>query len=178
MLDEKLKSVYAAEIFRLAEERKDENFYNSSAEHAAIVHRALAKYATEYIDIFSSSMCSDVSNNAEYCRLIKAFLDTDSKRSIRIILTDYSDSFLKTDIAGVLAGYPSQVSVKSYNGKVMYKGKPAHFTVSDGRAFRLETDIDARMAFGNFNSPGQAGALENVFDKIFKSRLVEDVRLN
>ncbi|MFP5129153.1 hypothetical protein ACJEEO_01650 [Phocaeicola coprocola] len=178
MLNSRLKSVYATEIFKLAEEKENKIFYNSSAEHASIVHQALAKYATDYIDIFSSSMCTDVSNNPEYCSSIKAFLDADKVHLIKIILTDYTEAFLSTDIAKLLANYPLQVSIKKYNGRILYKGLPAHFTVSDDRAFRLETDINERMAFGNFNSPEQAKELKNVFDKIFNSTLVKDVCLN
>lgn len=178
MLDNKLKTVYASSILRLAEEHKDEVFYNSSAEHASIVHLALATYASKYIYIFSSSMCTDVSNNCEYRQAIKSFLDADKERSIKIILTDYTESFQYTDIAELLKKYPRQVSVKSYKGRVIFKGKPAHFTVSDDRAFRLETDIENRMAFGNFNSPKQAMELKNVFDNIFASDLAKDVCFN
>lgn len=177
MLSEKMKSVYAADIFRLAAEQKNEVFYNSSAEHAAIVHQALASYATRYIDVFSSNMCTEVSNNAGYCDAMKKFLDSDITHSIRIILTDYTPDFSRTDIARLFAKYPLQVSVKSYDGNVMYKGAPAHFTVSDDRAFRLETDIKERMAFGNFNSPEQAVGLRTVFDKIFISPLAKSVPL-
>ena len=62
-MDTGIKSVYETEIFRLAEKHESKVFYNSSAEHASIVHLALASYAKEYIDIFSSSMCTEVSNN-------------------------------------------------------------------------------------------------------------------
>lgn len=178
MLNNGLKSVYATEIFKLAEDRSEKVFYNSSAEHASIVHLALAKYATDYIDIFCSSMCTEVSNNADYCLAMKTFLDADKGHRIKIILTDYTDSFLQTNIARLFAGYPLQVSIKKYNGVILYKGLPAHFTVSDDRAFRLETDIKERMAFGNFNSPKQAEGLRKVFDKIFSSELVKDVCLN
>lgn len=178
MTDDRLVSVYATEICKLAERRESKVFYNSSAEHAAIVHQALAKYADSYIDIFSSSMCTEVSNNQEYCAAVKSFLDADKNHCMKIILTDYNEGFLQTNIAKLLARYPLQVSVKSCKGRVLYKGKPVHFTVSDDRAFRLETDIDKRMAFGNFNSPSQAMELKNVFEKIFNSAnsdLVKDV---
>lgn len=179
MMDTGIKSVYETEIFGLAEKRESKVFYNSSAEHASIVHLALASYAKEYIDIFSSSMCTEVSNNQRYCAAVKDFLDADKRRYIKIILTDYTSDFLLTDIAKLLARYsPTQVRVKSYRGQLLYKGQPAHFTVSDDRAFRLETDIEKRMAFGNFNSPNQAKDLKDAFEKIFNSSLVEDVCLN
>ena len=123
-------------------------------------------------------MCTDVSNNLDYCNSIKIFLETNKEHSIKIILTDYTSNFLNTNIAKLLANYPLQVSVKRYNGCVMYKGAPAHFTVSDDRAFRLETDIKERMAFGNFNSPKQAKELKDIFERIFNSELAKDVSLD
>ena len=171
-----IQSEYAANIFRLAENRDDKVFYNSSAEHAMIVHQALAKTANEYIYIFSSSMCSEISNNNEYLDYLKDFLN-DKSHEIRIVFTDFSEAFLKMPIAKLLATYPLQVSIKKYPGKVLYNGYPAHFTVTDDRAFRLETDIENHMAFGNFNSPSQALALKEVFDRIYQSKLASEVTL-
>lgn len=172
-----LNTVYANDIFRMAAGKEDKMFYNSSTAHASIVHQALAKYATDYIDIFSSSMCTEISNNKDYCKYIENYLEGGKERKIRIILTDYSERFNETKIGLLFAKYPGQVSIKSYKGKVIYKDSPAHFTVSDDRAFRLETDIERHMAFGNFNSPEQARALKETFDKIFNSPLAKDVCL-
>lgn len=168
-------SVYAEEIFKLAEEKKNEIFYNSSAEHAIIVHQALMKTAENYVCIFSSSMCSEISNNPEYIAFVQSFLEGGKERTIQILLSDYTDDFWRKPIARKLANFPQQVHVKKYDGNAYYKGKPAHFTVTDGRAFRLETDIDKHMAFGNFNSEGQASALKSVFDKMFVSKLATAV---
>lgn len=168
-------SVYAEEIFRLAENRSDEIFYNSSAEHAIVVHQALMKTAERYVCIFSSSMCSEISNNDEYIKYVRNFLKGGNDRRINILLTDYTNDFWKQPIAKLLADYPLQVQVKKYDGNAYYKGAPAHFTVTDDRAFRLETDIEKHMAFGNFNSEEQAGALKVVFDKMFDSKLASIV---
>jgi len=172
-----LKSVYAEDIFRLAKGPEDKVFYNSSAEHAVIVHQALVKYAKEYIYIFSSSMCTEISNNPEYCQYMRDFLDLDGTHKIHIVLTDYNDAFKNMPIAKLLADYPMQVIVKQFNGKVMYNGQPAHFTVTDDRAFRLETNIKEHMAFGNFNSPDQAKVLRETFEQIFNSNLCKGVNL-
>lgn len=168
-------SVYAEDIFRLAEGKTNEIFYNSSAEHAIIVHQALMKTAENYVCIFSSSMCSEISNNLEYIAYVRAFLEGGKDRTIKILLTDFSLDFWQKPIAKLLAQYPLQVEVKKYDGNAYYKDKPAHFTVTDDRAFRLETDIDKHMAFGNFNSEGQASALKSVFDKMFVSKLATTV---
>lgn len=170
-------SAYEAEIFDLAKNRTDKLFYNSSAEHASIVHKALAMYAQKEICIFSSSMCSEVSNNEEYCALIKKFLLKSENNKIRIILTDYNDNFCCQQIYQVLKYHPSQVCIKAYNGGVKYNDKEAHFTVVDDSAFRLETDIEKRMAFGNFNDQTKAVALKEVFDRIFNSENAKTVKV-
>lgn len=170
-------SVYAEEIFKLAEDKKNEIFYNSSAEHAIIVHQALVKTATNYMYIFSSSMCTEISNNSDYCNLVKAFLRENKNRQIKIVLTDYNDGFALMPIAKLLAEFPLQVSIKRYPGEVYYKDKPVHFTITDDRAFRLETDINNHMAFGNFNSPDQAKAMKAVFEKVYQSKLASSVTL-
>lgn len=168
-------SVYAEEIFELAEGKKDEMFYNSSAEHAVIVHQALMKTAERYVCIYSSSMCSEISNNPDYCYYMKSFLEGSKDRKINILLTDYSNDFWNKEVGKLLSRYPQQVSIKKYDGTVYYKDSPVHFTVTDDRAYRLETDIENHMAFGNFNSEEQARALKEVFDKMFNSMLAESV---
>ena len=168
---------YSKEIFKMAENKENKVFFNSSAEHATIVHQALVKYATSYLDIFSSCMCTEISNNSEYCQLMERFLMEDEKRRVNIVLTDYTDNFRKTPIAKVLSKFPLQVTVKHYNGCAMYKGKPAHFTIADDRSFRLETDITKHIAFGNFSSPDKTLALKTVFEKVFDSDLSKSVSL-
>lgn len=177
MSDIPTRTVYAEKIFKLAREKSNEVFYNSSPEHAIIVHQALVQNADSYVYIFSSSMCTEVSNNSEYCEIVKRFLAGSEKRKIKIILTNYDEGFPEKPIAKVLALFPEQVEVKRFDGKVEYKGSPVHFTVSDDRAFRLETNIEEQMAFGNFRSPKQAGDLKAVFENVFALPSAETVRL-
>lgn len=172
-----MNSIYATNIFRLAKEQTDEIFYNSSAEHATIVHQALMKNASSYVYIFSSSMCSEISNNSEYCEIVDHFLKGAETRRINILLTDYLDNFANQPIAKVFAKHPSQVTIKKYAGQALYMGKPVHFTVADDRSFRLETDIEKHMAFGNFNSATQAKNLKNAFDIAFQSPAATTIHL-
>ena len=165
-----LNAIYSEHLFDLAKNKKNEVFFNSSFEHAKVVHQALAKYAEKYIDIYSRSLCSEISNNQEYCQSIQRFLESSQENQIKIILTDYDAAeFKEKPIAKILANFPNQVYIKSYNGEVRYKGNPVNFTVTADRAFRLETDIENYKAFGNFNSPEQATVLRENFDKLFNS---------
>ena len=160
---------YEKEIMELALKQEDKVFYNSSSDHAAIVHKAIVKTASNCIRIFSSSMCSEISNNEDYLAAIKEYLTSSQDHLLNIVLTNYSEKFLNMPIAGILRQFPSQVEVKRYEGNLLYGGKPCHFTVADGRMFRFETDIDQHMAFGNFNNPEQAKKLTDIFDKIMSS---------
>lgn len=162
-----MDSPYKKEIFELAKSHKQQLFYNSSAEHAAIVHQAIMCYAQNYVNIFSSALCTEISNNKDYCEMTEQFLMRNPNHKIDIVLTDYSKEYESYPIYKVLRKYPMQVRIRTYKGKAMLDGKKIHFTVSDDRAFRVETDIDEHMAFGNFNSPTQANNLKEAFSKVF-----------
>lgn len=177
MADSTFINDYGTKIFSLAQKETDEVFYNSSTTHASIVHRALATYAKNYIEIFSSSMCTEISNNNDYIIAIDNFLKNDRSHEIRIILTSVKDEFSSSPISYIFRKYPEQVHIKRYSGKIQYDGKEAHFTVADGKAFRLETDIEKHMAFGNFNKPSQAGDLHKIFNDIYNSEYTQEYKL-
>ena len=173
-----LDMFYPERIFRLAENKTPEIFYNSSSEHAKIVHQALMKTSEKYICIYCGSMYTEISNNPKYLKLMEEFLNGDKERSIKILFADYNPDFIEKPVAQVLANHPRQVKIKTYTGEVKYTGTPVHFTVADDRAFRLETDIQNHIAQGNFNSPKQANKLKNIFDSIFASQLAVNLNLS
>lgn len=173
-----MDTIYKGEIFRLAEGQINQMFYNSSPAHAAIVHQAIAKYAQSYIYIFSNSLCTEISNNDIYCQLIDNFLSKDKSRVIRILLTKYSSTLMQKPIFQVLSKYSDQVSLKAFNGNICIEGKDVHFTIADDKMFRLETDIENALAYGNFNSPNQVTVLKSMFNKVFTSSLVQSKQLS
>ena len=80
----------------------------------------------------------------------------------------FDTHFRDLPIAALLRKYNRQVEIRSREGvDVNFDGKPVHFTMADDKAFRIETDIKAKMAFGNFNNPEQASVLNRVFDRFF-----------
>ena len=169
---------YEEEIVQFAENKEDEMFYNIDANHAKIVLRELMKNATHYVYIVCCNMCSDVSNNAPYVEAVKQFLSTDSKREIKILFTNYEgDCFMQSQIAETLRKYPKQVFIKALvNGEIVgNEGKPINFTVSDDKAFRMEIDVNERIAFGNFNKPDDAIILRNHFDRFFNNPQLTDI---
>lgn len=161
------ESSYKEDIFRLAKSKENKIFYNSSEKHASIVHQAIMKYAENYVYILCSSLCTDISNNTEYCSLTDEFLSRDCNHQIKIIFTSYEKDFKNKDLFKVFDKYPLQVEMRKFDGKVTVNNKPIHFTISDDRAYRFETDIEKHMAFGNFNGKTQAMSLKEKFLIIF-----------
>ena len=53
---------------------------------------------------------------------------------------------------------------------VKQNGKDVHFTVSDDRAYRFETDVENHLAKGNFKDEEYSKELENIFRQVFNSK--------
>ena len=157
-------SNYNTEISDLAYNNEDKLFYTSKLRHAAIVEQIIAQYTHEYIYIFGD-INNDKLFNDKYADYIRDFLDFRSTNKINIITTDNNKSIANIYLINIFLRHPYQVSIKQYNGEIIYKEHPAYFTISDGKSFRLETDTNKYMSFGNFNSPTQAKQLQNVFEK-------------
>ncbi|MDR1055668.1 MAG: hypothetical protein LBL90_07585 [Prevotellaceae bacterium] len=171
--------IYKEKIEGLAKNKTDEVFYNSSEEHAQVVVNAIAKNAEHEIKILCCNMCSKISNNEDYLKSVKGFLSGNKDRKIQILFTKYSDEFPQKPIAGVFKEYADQVEIKKWDSaeKITLKGEPVNFTVSDDRAYRMETDIEKRLAFGNFNNPEGAKNLSSVFDELFNSTFTHQINI-
>jgi nicotinic acid phosphoribosyltransferase len=174
---------YSEKIANLAMTGTDEMFYNTDAEHAKVVLSELMKNAKQYVHIVCTDMCSDVSNNEKYLEAVKNFLDGDAAREIKILLTNYKqDNFAETKIAELLKKYQRQVEIKYLSeGRIVNSRDQDHevnFTVSDDRAFRFETNVDKKIAFGNFNAPKKAMILNKKFLELFVDPNVKMLNLN
>ncbi len=168
-------SLYAENIDFLAANKKDEEFFNSSEAHAQIVLSSMVKYSNKDVNIYCGNMCTDVSNDPTYLKEIKSFLD-DRNGTINVLLCDYNDSFKEKEIYKLLSAYiPLKVKVKKTKKVLLFNNKPVHFTISDSSAFRLETDIDAKMARGNFNDPNSAIKLNEYFFTLFNQQASTEV---
>ena len=158
---------YLEKIEFLASNAINEEFYNSNEEHAQIVLTAMVRYSKEKVRIFCGNMCTDVSNDPKYLNEIKLFL-SERRGFMEILFCEYKDHFKDQPIYKLLNQYPQeQVKIKTINTLLMYNGKPVHFTVSDNKSFRFETDTLEKTARGNFYDPDSAKMLSEEFDKLF-----------
>lgn len=170
---------YEKTIKNLAKERENEVFYNSSDSHARVVLNSMIENAEKYVHIVCGNMCSEVSNNPEFLGVVEKFLSEDSNRNFYVLFDKYDSEFLNKKIAIILAKYPEQVIVKKFKNaaSLTYKGIRAHLAISDSRAFRLETDVEAKMAFGNFNDEEKSKVFDEVFNRYFSDEYSEPINL-
>lgn len=167
---------YREKIFRLAKGKKDQLFYNSSPEHAKIVHLAIIQNASRYVNILCSSMCSEISNNKEYCTSVDRFLSV-PEHQMNIVFTDYDSSFHKKPIAGIFRRHKTNVTIKKFDGHILLDRNEVHFTISDDRAFRLENNIQEHIAYGNFNNVAVASSLNEKFNEVLNSDKTQPINI-
>lgn len=170
--------LYLNYIDSLAKEAKNEEFFNSSEEHAKIVLTAIMRYAKRYVNIYCESMMSEVSNNEEYLKVVQGFLEKGG--NMNILLNNYDENIVNKGIYKILSYYPNKIKIKKIEdpaNKIKYNGNPVHFTVADGKAFRLETDIVNKKAWGNFNDPVDGKVLDDVFYRVFSMDKCSDIKI-
>jgi hypothetical protein len=169
---------YATNIERLASGKINEIFYNSCEAHALIVLKNLIRNAESYVKSLCGNMCSEISNDEEYLNIVENFLRNNPQGKFSILFDSYEEGFLEKPIAKLLSKFSSQVEIRQLkSGRIMYQGSPIHFSVSDDRAFRIETDIEKKMAWGNYNDIGKANVFSSVFDKFFEDKYSDTIIL-
>jgi hypothetical protein len=170
---------YKQKIQNLAENRVNEMFYNTDAEHATVVLTELIKNAEKYVYIVAENMDPVVTDNEEYLKAVDFFLCKKNVK-MKILLTDYNkEKFHSSKIGTLLNKYEGIVEIKNSEGKKIKRegGIPINFTVSDNRAFRFERDVDNHIAFGNFNDKETASILASTFNNLFPNECCKVVSL-
>ena len=170
---------YIESIEKLSSEKINQVFYNSCELHALIVLKNIVKNADEYIETVCGNMCSEVNNDVEYLKFVDNYLSGNRERKFKILFDEYNDDFQNKPIAKTLAKYPGQVEIRKLKSqRILYQNKHVHFTVSDNRAFRLETDIKQKMAWGNFNDTEKALGFHTGFNKFFNDSFSDVVAIS
>ena len=162
---------YKEKIKYLAENQINEMFFNTDTEHAMIVLTELVKNAKNYVYIVGKNMDPAVTDNEDYLRAVEDFLKKENAK-MKILLTNYDkEKFGNSKIGELLKKNKSPaIEIKhSQNKQVKSNDIPINFTVSDGRAYRFERDIDKHIAFGNFKDTETATVLTETFEQLFAS---------
>jgi len=168
--DNAVLNLFIEKIEFLASNQVSEDFFNSGSNHALIVLKTIAKYAKNSIKILAGNLCTSISSDPEYLNHLKNFFLGGGK--IQVLLCDFengNDHFNK-GIYKLFVEYKNSVELKKTNARFeIQEGNPIHFTVADNRMYRLETDVNGKVARGNFNDTKNSTILENAFDSVFNS---------
>lgn len=152
---------YTEFVEKLASQGKDEVFFNSGPEHAAIVMSRIFKYANKEVRILCGGFNGAVSNDEEYLRYLEAFLQKGGKLKI-LVEEDLSQG--QSKIFKVLRKHKNNVEIYVTPFRVAVKDKPIHFAVGDDKMLRLETGTGDYTAQVNFGDAAEANTYIRLFD--------------
>lgn len=163
---------YSEYISTLREKRQNRVFMNSDSEKRKTVYRELLQSAKSNLRFFAGNLCDEITNSEEFVEGISDFIE--KKGTLEIILNKFDEDLIKTsNLYKRIAFYSAQnydVSVKKTSITVNIsnnkKETPAHFAVADVLAYRLEVDIDKRIAICNMNDEVFAQNLVDIFEQI------------
>lgn len=182
-MDTKRRSDYADFVRLLARIGENRTFLNSDEEHALTVLVQLFQTAKEEIRVFAGCLYEHIGDSPEYIIALSEFIERGGK--LYILLNAYDENRAKeSNLFKRLSYYKSlgkPVSVKT-SGAHPYvtrdgERKEVHFTVADGKAYRIETDTEKRSAVCNFNNPALAEQVTGIFDTLFTREDAEEVDL-
>lgn len=174
---------YRMFVKRLSETQSDRVFFNSDEKHALAVMENLIQQSKEVIRIFAGNLLH-VGNQTNYIEAISDFIERDGK--VRIILNNCNDveAIKSSNLFRRLAYYimnGKDIIIKRTNVQPYLKSdanqNPIHFSVGDSNAYRVETDIENRVAECSMNNPAQAEKFIQYFDAIFESEKCEDFNI-
>ena len=135
--------------------------------------------------IFAKDLANEeVVNRKEYIDAVKTFIEK-PKTKLDILITTFNDEVRRIDrdvnlfyvLRKSKAYQEGRIKIKTTKGMIFrIQGQPIHFCTSDGHAYRMERDIEHRVAHCNFGDKNTTKSLEDTFDKAF-NQCINDVDL-
>lgn len=165
---------YRLFVRRLSETHSDRIFLNSDEDHALAVMETLIRQSQSVLRIFAGNLMH-VGNQPEYIEAISDFVERGGK--VKIILNKCDDDDIKaSNLFRRLAYYMmsnKDIVIKRTKVQPYFKSDinktPIHFSVGDNNAYRVETDIENRVAECSMNNPTRAKTFIQYFDSLFDS---------
>lgn len=168
-----------------AKNSENNMLHNEGNDHALIIFENLYKYSKEYIRLFAKDLANkEVVNTQRYVDAVRAFINRPNIK-FDILLTGFNDAVKDID-KGINFFYMISQSNAYKEGRIRIRdtkgmsfriqGNPIHFCTADGHAYRVERNIEKRIAHGNFGDKETTHSLESKFDKAFE-KCVNEVKL-
>lgn len=168
-----------------ARKKEDNMLHNKGNDHALIIFENLFKHSKEHVRIFAKDLANEeVVNRKEYIDAVKTFIEK-PKTKLDILITTFNDEVRRIDrdvnlfyvLRKSKAYQEGRIKIKTTKGMIFrIQGQPIHFCTSDGHAYRMERDIEHRVAHCNFGDKNTTKSLEDTFDKAF-NQCINDVDL-
>lgn len=163
---------YIKSVENFAKMGENAVFGNKGKEHASIVVSTIFNYAKYDVMMYSGNLSKTVTGNGEFKKSLENMIQKGI--SFRILLDNIpkeeeQSEALKLilenkDKSNVIIKIMNDDSTKIINDIFDQK---YHFTISDDKSYRLETNSSEFTAYCNFNDPDVAGKLENLFQLMF-----------
>ena len=148
-------------------------FNNKGSDMALIVFRSIFRNATKNIKIVAKNLDNEVTNHIEYITALESFLGQ-SNCKLEILVSEHTQQNDEEKLFKMLTKYKGKVFIKTIsNGRTFKddKGRIIHFCIADGHMYRLEYDIENRMAECNFNDVKEYALLDGLFSSVFNNSL-------
>ncbi len=166
---------YRQFVSDLAQNDVNEIFMNTDADHALEVFVNIFNNSKTEVRILAGSLSSSLANKPEYIAALSQFIERGGK--LFILLNDYKEhkakesNLLKRLAFYILQGKPiiiATTDIKPFFTDDKEKNG-VHFTVGDGKSFRIETHTENRSAICNFNDSSMGSNLVKLYEKISQS---------
>ena len=178
---------YRNAVESYARERKNYTFHNKGNEHAKIILPLIFRNAKREVRIAAQNLWNqELVNTSEYIESAKSYLDKQNT-TFHIIVTNFPKKEIEKALEinsfyKMWSQHPAydekRVIVKDSHGRSFKQnGNPVNFCTADGSMYRLEVDIQNRMALCNFNDPNETAKMNTVFDRAWKELEGNDVDL-
>lgn len=164
-----LPITYQDSIERLANKKENFVYDNESADHAAIVLSNMLRTTEREFFSFSGKFNGAVSDQENL--LYQLHLYVESGKLFNLLLEELPEIGERSAALTMLLEHSEKhdnVRVKVASSRFIqyieniFDGERLHFSTSDSRAYRLETDTEAFQAVCNFNGPSVAEPLKNI----------------
>jgi len=152
----------------------EENFeYNNKGEaHAAVVLSTMLNHTKENFLMFSGELDKAVANQEIFIFALKNYLE--ENKPFKLLLEEMPKKPSKAlDLVKKYAKSKSNVEYKIITKtskellKDIFDGDMIHFSIADGKSYRLETDRKMYKAVCNFNDANIGVPLQELFNDIY-----------
>lgn len=144
--------------------------FNDGKEYAAILFRTIFDAATKDVCIYCENMNGEVSETFDYYNALKDCKGRNVK--VRVLLNTSDKSVLDHPIFNIVDKQTDVKFVTDDMHEAMKKklnNLDVHFTVADGKIYRLEYDTNHFKAIASFNDEMMSKELGTVFDEIWNA---------